>query len=283
MATFYNQATLSYGGGVTNSNVVSGELVELLTVTKTAIPATYRPGDTVTYVVSIVNAGQTPYTGLTVTDDLGSYAFGEGQVVPLTYKADSALYYLDGALQTSVTARSGPPLTVTGVAVPAEGNAMLIYSAVVNEYAPPAAGDSIMNTVTVSGGGLSEPLIASETVSAEAAPLLTITKAVNPTTVVGNGPLTYSFTIQNVGVSEAGVSDSVSVSDRFDPILTLTGVTYNGAPLAEGTDYTYDGTTGLFETVPGRITVPAGSYTQDETGRYLISPGIGVLTVTGTV
>mgnify|MGYP003317372293 CR=1 FL=1 len=36
MATFYNQATLTVGGTVTNSNIASGELVEVLSVTKTA-------------------------------------------------------------------------------------------------------------------------------------------------------------------------------------------------------------------------------------------------------
>ena len=41
MATFTNQATLSYNGGSTNSNIITGEIIEVLTVSKTAVVVTY--------------------------------------------------------------------------------------------------------------------------------------------------------------------------------------------------------------------------------------------------
>ena len=63
MATFTNQATLSYNGYTTNSNVVTGEILEVLSATKTAVPEEYRAGDALTYVVSIVNSGTTPLPG----------------------------------------------------------------------------------------------------------------------------------------------------------------------------------------------------------------------------
>ena len=85
MPTFYNQATLSYNGNVTNSNIVTGELVDVLSSTKTAISESYRPDDVVTYVISIVNSGVTAFTGLTVSDDLGAYEFGASTLVPLEY------------------------------------------------------------------------------------------------------------------------------------------------------------------------------------------------------
>lgn len=34
MATFTNQATLTYNGGTVNSNIVTGELVQVLTASK---------------------------------------------------------------------------------------------------------------------------------------------------------------------------------------------------------------------------------------------------------
>ncbi len=37
MATFTNFATLSYSGGTTESNTVTGELLETLVLTKTAV------------------------------------------------------------------------------------------------------------------------------------------------------------------------------------------------------------------------------------------------------
>ena len=50
MATFFNQATLSYSGGVVNSNITSGEIVEVLSVTKTAVGGEYiLPEEVVRY------------------------------------------------------------------------------------------------------------------------------------------------------------------------------------------------------------------------------------------
>ena len=68
------------------------------------------------------------------------------------------------------------------------------------------------------------------------------------------------------------------------PVLDSLVVTLNGAPLTLGTDYTYDTDTGTLVTTPGRITVPAATYTQNPTtGAWSVTPGSTVLTVTGTV
>ena len=74
------------------------------------------------------------------------------------------------------------------------------------------------------------------------------------------------------------------VSDRFDPILNPITVAFNGTAWTEGTEYTYDATTGQFVSTAGIITVPAASYTQDAaTGAISIVPGSATLTITGTV
>ncbi len=282
MATFFNQATLTYNNNVTSSNIVTGELLEVLSVTKTAVPAVYAPGDAVTYVVSIVNAGPVSYTGLNLTDNLGAYPIGETAAVPLTYNEDTVRYYQNGVLQAAPAVSGENNLVIEGITVPTGGNAMLIYSATANEFAPPAEGGEIVNTVTVNGS-INNPVVASETISAQSGPRLTITKAVSPNTVVENGQLTYTFVIQNSGNTPAVATDNLVVTDTFDPILTITSVTYNGAALTEPADYTYDEATGLFQTVEGRLTVDAAVFTQDETGRFVIAPGIGILTVSGTV
>ena len=134
-----------------------------------------------------------------------------------------------------------------------------------------------------SGGGIT-PLTATETVSAEAEPRLTITKSVSPTTVTENGQLTYTFVIQNTGNVLADATDAVVVTDTFDPILTGLTVTYNGTPWTSPASYTYNEATGLFSTAAGSITVPAATYTQDPTtGAWVVDPGVAVLTVTGTI
>ena len=75
MARFTNQAQIRYGDAVSNSNIAVGEILEVLSVTKTAVRNTYGQNDSVTYIVSIVNAGTVPFTGITVTDNLGAFHY----------------------------------------------------------------------------------------------------------------------------------------------------------------------------------------------------------------
>ena len=119
MATFTNQATLSYNGQTTTSNVTVGELTETLTAAKTAVVPTYGTDGRVTYILSLVNSGTAPLTGLTITDDLGGYTFNAGTVYPLSYTAGSVRYYQNGVLQAAPAVTAGPPLTFTGITVPA--------------------------------------------------------------------------------------------------------------------------------------------------------------------
>jgi len=284
MAIFTNQATLSYNDNVVNSNIVTGEILEVLSATKTAVSASYEAGDTVTYAVSIINAGTAGYTDLTLTDDLGSYSFGGTEVTPLSYIPDSVKYYVNGVLQAAPAVTAGPPLVIGGINVPADGNAMLIYSAAVNGFAPLAENSTIENTVTVTGEALTTPITASETITVNDAVNLTITKDISPTSIVTGGPITYTFTIRNYGNIAAIATDNASISDSFDPIINIQNVTFNGTAWSEPENYTYNETTGLFTTVPGQITVPAASYTQDPaTGVWSVTPGTAVLVVSGTI
>ena len=284
MATFTNQATLSYNDTVVNSNIVTGEILEVLSVTKTALVDSYSQGDTLTYIVSIINSGATTFSGLTLTDDLGAYEFGTRTLVPLTFEDDSLRVFTNGVLSAEPTVTAGPPLVVSGLSVPAGGNLLLIYQATANDFAPLGEDAEVTNTVTLTGPGITTPITASETVSSDDEALLTITKAISPVAVVDNQPITYTFTIQNFGNTAVTAEGNAVVTDLFDPILSNLTVTLNGVTLAEGEGYNYNETTGLFTTVPGVITVPAATYTQDiETGEVTVVPGTAVLVVTGTV
>ena len=284
MAIFTNQATLSYNNTTTTSNIVTGEILEVLSAAKNAVNDEYSYGDTVTYVVSIVNTGTAPFNGLTISDDLGAYTVGGITRTPLTYVNGSLAYYINGVLQTGATAVAGPPLLISGINVPAGGNAIVIYEARVNEYAPLASGSTIVNEAVVSGAGLSAPIEVSDTITIANNAQLSITKSLTPETIVENGQLTYTFTIQNTGNTPAVATDNVTVTDLFTPILENITVSLNGTVLTEGPQYVYDETTGAFQTVAGVITIPAATYTQDPvTGQWNIVPGVTVLTVTGTV
>ena len=285
MAQFTNQASISYNGLTANSNIVTGEITRVLSVSKTSVSGSYRRGDTLTYTVSISNTGSAPYTGLTVTDDLGAYTTGTTSVTPLTFAGDSVLYYVNGVLQASPAVTAGPPLSISGISVPAGGNALLVYRATVNDYAAPGTGGSIVNTASVSGGGLTEAVTATDTVEADTTALLSITKALNPTVVAENGQIVYTFTIQNSGAEAADAAAGLIVSDTFNPVLRAPiTVTLNGESLSDAGNYSYNAASGAFATTAGRVTVPAAAYAQDAaTGLWTITPGTAVLTVTGTI
>lgn len=283
MASFTNVATLSYGGNQVSSNVVTGEIREVLTVSKTAVPATYAAGDTITYVISLINSGATALTGLTVTDDLGGYAFGAATVYPLRYTDGTARFFVNGVLQAAPTVTAGPPLAFTGITVPAGGTAALVYQAAVTDYAPPTADGAISNTAAVTGGGLTAAQTAAEEITAAQAARLEITKALSPTVVAENGQLTYTFTIRNYGPTAVDTADNAAVTDTFSPALNAIAVTYNAAAWEIPGDYAYDAATGVFSTTPGRITVPAATYAQSGDGSWTVTPGTATLTVTGTI
>lgn len=283
MATFTNKATLSFNGGSVDSNTVTGTFLETLSVTKTALTEEYTGGARVTYVVSLVNSGTAAFTDLDLTDDLGGYLFDTATVYPLDYEEGSLTYFVGGVQQAAPTVVGTEPLTLSGITVPANSNAILIYVAQVNAYAPLGTDGTITNTVTVSGGGLPEALEATEVIGTTDSPDLSITKTLSPTSVPENGTVTYGFLIENRGNTAAVSTDELVVSDTFDPILSITSVTLDGTLLTEGTDYTYDQTTGAFATLPGVITVPAATYTQGSDGTYSTDPGEAALIVVGNI
>ena len=268
MARFTNQAQLRYGNAVANSNIAVGEILEVLAATKLAVRQTYGQNDSVTYIISIVNSGTAAINGLTITDNLGAYRFNALTLTPLTYIEGTVNYYVNGTAQPTPAVTPGPPLTVTGINVPAGGNVTVVYEAAVNEYAPIASGAELTNVAVITGGGIT-PITVSDTVEVESNPLLTITKSVSPVPVTENGTLTYTFLIQNMGNAPADAA---------------TGVSFNGTAWTETVNYTYDETTGFFTSNTGQITVPEATYEQDAvTGAWIVSPGVSTLVISGTV
>lgn len=284
MATFYNQATLSFGRTVTSSNVTEGEVLGGLTLTKTAATESYAPGDGITYVINIVNNGTSAVEGLVLTDDLGAYTVpgGTTRVTPLTYVPGSVLYYRDGALAEAPEVTAGDTLVISGITVPASGNATVIYEARANEFAPLGAGSAITNTVSADGE-LCDELTDSATVGTRDEARLTIAKAICPAVVTCSGEVTYTLIVQNTGNTPALATDNAIIRDVFTPALSDITVTLDGVELEEGVGYSYNEETGEFATTEGAVPVPAATYVRDpETGIVTTTPGVAVLTVTGT-
>ena len=284
MAQFTNQAQLSYNNTVVNSNVVVGEILEVVSGNKTAVVDSYYSDGTVTYAISLINSGNTAITNLALTDNLGAYTFGTETLVPLSYINGSVQLFINGVLQAAPAVTAGDTLVVSGITLPADSNLILVYSVDVNSYAPLGVDGSVVNTATVTGNGIPTPITVTETVTPAQEPQLRITKSLDPVPVSENGVLNYRFVIENFGNVDATATDNVALSDLFDPILTGITVNLDGTTWSEGTQYNYNAATGQFDTVPGQITVPAATYTQDATtGVWSVVPGSTTLTVTGTV
>lgn len=284
MAQFTNQAKLSYNGIVLNSNVAVGEIREVLSAEKTATASGYSPGENITYIISIVNSGAVPYTGISVADNMGEYTLPSGAAVyPLTYVDGSVRYYVGGVLQPSPSVTVENTVTFGGIGIPAGGNAILVYEAVPNSFAPLAEASAITNTATVCGPGAITTVSVSSTLPSVTSPSLSISKQISPVPVTENSTLTYTFIIQNYGSTVAGESANIVLSDSFDPVLSNISVTLNGSVLA-ASDYSYDASSGEFMTNAGVITVPGATYTQNATtGEWSTTPGFTSLTVRGTV
>ncbi|MBQ7365187.1 MAG: hypothetical protein IJW46_06285 [Clostridia bacterium] len=282
MATFTNRATLTYSGGTLVSNTVTGTVNETLTLEKHALNATYDETSRIVYLISLKNTGVTALSGITLTDDLGGYVFEGNTVYPLAFNEGSIAYYINGELQADPTVTQGPPFTVEGLSLPAGANALLVYETLVSAFAPLDEGATITNTVTATAA-LTEPGSASETVTAAGGPRLSITKSLTPQNVGEDGRITYSFLIENRGNADAVATDDIVIRDTFDPILSQIAVTLDGETLTEGEGYTYNETTGEFLTVSGVVTVPAATYEQNPDGSYRVTPGVALLTVSGTL
>ncbi|MBR6424784.1 MAG: DUF11 domain-containing protein [Oscillospiraceae bacterium] len=284
MALITNQAALTYQGVTVHSNITTGRLMQALTAEKTAVDGTYTLGDEISFAISLMNAGTAELENLTVTDDLGAFQLESETLYPLAYQTGTLRYFINGVLQPAPALASEAPLTVGGITVPAGGCAMLLYEAVVTELADRQAGACITNTAVITGTGISDPVSAQETIFAQEAPELSITKAMNPTLVQAGGQVCYTLTVLNTGNQPVAAADGAVVSDTFNPVLKNLNVTLDGETVQRGVQYSYDEQSGLFATLPGAIAVDAATFAQDPaTGAWNVTPGAVSIVVTGTL
>ena len=164
-------------------------LTPALTITKTASTSAAAPGATVTYTITAVNTGQTPYAGATVTDDLS------GELHDAVYNNDAIITAGPGAVSVS-----GGVLTWTG-GLATGAAATITYSVTVNN--PDTGGKLLVNTATSADAGSSCPP-ASPGPSCTATvgvltPALTITKTADTSTTTSGGTVHYTITVANTG------------------------------------------------------------------------------------
>ncbi|MCM3887100.1 putative Ig domain-containing protein [Frankia sp. R82] len=216
----------SGGGGAPACRTVVVVLVPALTITKTADSgtgnATVVAGSPIAYTVTVVNTGQTPYTGASFTDDL-------------TGVLDDAAYNGDAAASTGTVGFTAPDLTWTGdLAVGA--TATITYSVTT---ALPATGNRLVVNAVASTSPGSTCLLGSvdaacTTTTAVLVPALTITKTADQTSAVVDSAVQYTITAVNTG---AAAYTGATISDDLTSVLA--NASYNADATASVGAITY--------------------------------------------
>lgn len=281
-----NQASIRYsydsGTGSANSNTVTTNLLDQYTIaaTKTPLLPTFRPGESLTYVLRVVNNGSGDLYNVTVADDLG----GGGANAPLVYQEGSLRAYLDSDPVTVVPTAQAGTLSVTIPGPLAAGQvALVVYSARVRPDAPFGLA-SITNTAGVTAnGGSATGAVVTVTPSPTATALrasyaeVAIYKEADKQNVTAGEPLTYTFTMTNTGNQAAG---AVTLTDTLPAGFAVTQVTVDsgaGTVVLPSTGYTVDTTTNT-------ITIPSATGTPIQVAAATAAaPGVTTVTVTGTV
>lgn len=283
-----NQASVAYEYNGQNvsvlSNVASATLNEPLTAEKVSIQSVYRYGDEIAYSVSFENSGASTLSGVSVTDNLGTYTppGGGDAVTPLTYLAP-AILLIDGVYSGNITPVVGQEsVTFTLPALAAGSRAQILYRATVNTFAPLTPGATITNTATISAAGGGAPVSADNTITVDEYAQVAVTKTMTPSSVVDGDVLTYTFVINNYGNAPA---ENIVLRDAFDPAPQDITVQLNGVTQV-ATSYTY--INGVL-TFPAQgssdtLSLPAATITQDPaTGEVTIVPSSLTITVTGVL
>ena len=202
-------------------------LIPRLTISQSASSPTTTPGGTVGYRITIVNDGETPYSGATVVSSL------QDLVVDADYNGDAAL--VGGGLLSY----RAPSLSWTGD-LPVGASATITYSITVHD---PATGDKHLTTSvssTAAGsscppGATLEPCVTTVQVLV---PELTMSKTADRSTVVAGSAVRYTVTLTNTGETDyvpATFSDSLAG--------VLDDATYAGGAVASSGTLEYaDGT-----------------------------------------
>lgn len=176
-----------------------------LSIGKSDGVSTVAPGDTLTYTITITNAGHETATGVLVTDTLP---------VSTSYVGGTPAWLRVGASQA---------YTATVDMVPGGDTETLTLTVTLTDPVP-AGLEVITNRVEVADdGGAGYLVYASDTDvdTVEASPDLAITKTDGITIAVPGDTITYTITISNVGTQDAS---GVVVTDTLPPTSTATFV-----------------------------------------------------------
>lgn len=279
-----NTASVEYSYGRSGfdsatSNIATTSLIEdfAISATKQTLNESFRPGENITYVVTVRNDGTEALYSVSISDDLG------GAGTPLTFVEGSGLVVYDDTNYPVVPTTLNPLTFTLPVVLPAGESATFLFVARASSALAETVTE-ITNTVTVTGreGSATGAVITvspnpTVTIPLEDYALLSITKEVSATEIVPNQAFDYVITIDNNGSLDA---TNVVVTDTLPAgfsINSIVGVTGGVSTTYSPTDYTIDPTTNT-------LTLPTGG------GASIVVPasvggvaGTTVITINGQI
>jgi uncharacterized repeat protein (TIGR01451 family) len=283
MAIIENFATVSYtSGGVTatrTSNVAQIELNSSVGFTKETLGTTYTVGTPITYVLSITNDSATPITGISITDNLGTFVLDTDEITPLDF-SEPALLLINGQESPNLTVEQADTIvTFSFPALAAGATANIIYNAIPNEFASPTSGSLITNEAELTSDAECASGTATATVIVADAADVEVVKSMCPNPVTCGESVTYTIRIFNYGNTAA---EDVVLTDTFSPAPSDISVYRNGIIL-DGTDYTYINGT-LTTPVLYGDTIPPATFIRDPiTSVVTTTPSVVEYVITGTI
>ena len=196
--------------------------VSALTIVNTASVSTTTPGSAVVYTLTVTNTGQTPYTGVSVTD-------------PLTGVLDDAAFNNDASTTSGSVSYTSPNLTWTGALAPG-ATATITFSVTVSN---PDTGDkSLTTTVTSAAAGNNCPAGGTDpqctTTVTVLVPALAIVKTATASTTTPGSIVGFTITVDDTGQTPY---TGITVTDPLGGVLA--DATYNNDAIASSDTVSY--------------------------------------------
>lgn len=285
MAIINNTASVFYvygesGSNTAVSNVATTNLLEnySLQISKLTLNSSFRPGENLTFILSVTNTGTLPLFGVTITDDLG------GSSAPLSFVEGSASQNIDGTILQIIPTSTNPLVFTLSSPLEAGETVTITYIAQVVSALDDSV-DSITNTASAlahegsdTGEIITTDFPASVTVEKDNYALITVTKSVSDNEISEGEQFGYSLILENSGNMPA---NGVTITDTLPSGFVISSITSesNGSIITfDESAYSVDPSTNTL-TLPTAesgviITVPASSEQGD---------GVVTITINGSI
>ena len=275
-----NTAEITAGAGSAEADTTNNSATDTdtqgtsqvdLAVVKTDSQATYVPGKSIDYTITVTNAGPTTATGFSIADS-----------VPSAITGTTVTCVVTGTGSCGTDSSSGNAIAFANASL-APGTDNQLTLTVTGTVSPSAAG-ALANTVSVTPGAAAADTdpsnnTATDTDGAGAAQVdLSITKIGSQPSFVPGTPVRYTMAVANAGPS---VATGFSIADLVPP--EVSGVTATCAVIGSGSCGT-NASSGNSVSFVGGSLVPGGGNTLTLTVTGNLNPSVtGSLVNTATV